>query len=114
MSLMDLLISPAAAQAAAAPAGQPSLLSSLALPALFFVVVFFLMIRPQMKRAKEHRELIAKLAKGDEVITNGGMAGRVAEIGDSFITLEVADNVRIKLQRSAIVAVLPKDTLKSA
>jgi preprotein translocase subunit YajC len=114
MSLMDLLISPAAAQAAGAPAGQPSLLSSLALPALFFVVVFFLMIRPQMKRAKEHKELINRLAKGDEVITNGGIAGRVAEIGDSFITLEVADNVRIKLQRSAIVAVLPKDTLKSA
>jgi preprotein translocase subunit YajC len=115
MSLMDLLISPAAAQAAAgAPAAQPNLLSSLALPALFFVVVFFLMIRPQMKRAKEHRELIAKLSKGDEVITNGGIAGRVVELGDSFITLEVADNVRIKLQRSAIVAVLPKDTLKSA
>jgi preprotein translocase subunit YajC len=114
MSLMDLLISPAAAQAAGAPGGQPSLLSSLALPALFFVVVFFLMIRPQMKRAKEHKELINRLAKGDEVITNGGIAGRVADIGDSFITLEVADNVRIKLQRSAIVAVLPKDTLKSA
>ena len=114
MSLLDLLISPAAAQVAGAPATPPSILSSLALPALFFVVVFFLMIRPQMKRAKEHRELIAKLAKGDEVITNGGLAGRVADIGDSFITLEVADNVRIKLQRSAIVAVLPKDTLKSA
>jgi preprotein translocase subunit YajC len=67
-----------------------------------------------MKRAKEHRELIAKLAKGDEVITNGGIAGRVADIGENFITLEVADNVRVKLQRSAIVAVLPKDTLKSA
>jgi len=114
MSLLDLLISPAAAQAAGAPAGQPSMISSLALPALFFVVVFFLMIRPQMKRAKEHKELISRLAKGDEVITNGGIAGRVADIGDSFITLEVADNVRIKLQRSAIVAVLPKDTLKSA
>jgi preprotein translocase subunit YajC len=114
MSLMDLLISPAAAQAAGAPAGQPSLLANLALPALFFIVVFFLMIRPQMKRAKEHKELIAKLAKGDEVITNGGIAGRVADIGENFITLEVADNVRVKLQRSAIVAVLPKDTLKSA
>ena len=114
MSLMDLLISPAAAQAAGAPAGQPSLIANLALPALFFIVVFFLMIRPQMKRAKEHKELIAKLAKGDEVITNGGIAGRVADIGENFITLEVADNVRVKLQRSAIVAVLPKDTLKSA
>ena len=114
MSLLDLLISPAVAQAAGAPAGQPSLLSSLALPALFFAVVFFLMIRPQMKRSKEHRELIAKLATGDEVITNGGMAGRVTDIGESFITLEVADGVRVKLQRNAIVAVLPRDTLKSA
>ncbi len=114
MSLLDLLISPAAAQAAAAPAGQPSLISSLALPALFFVVVFFLMIRPQMKKSKEHRELIAKLAKGDEVITNGGIAGRVSDIGENFITLEVADGVRVKLQRNAIVAVLPRDTLKSA
>ena len=114
MSLLDLLISPAAAQVAGAPGGQPSLLSSLALPALFFVVVFFLMIRPQMKRAKDHRELIAKLAKGDEVITNGGIAGRVADIGESFVTLEIAGGVRVKLQRSAIVAVLPRDTLKSA
>ena len=114
MSLLDLLISPAAAQAAGAPAGQPSLLSSLALPALFFVVVFFLMIRPQMKRAKEHRELVAKLAKGDEVLTNGGLAGRIADIGENFITLEVAEGVRVKLQRSAITTVLPRDTLKSA
>ncbi|CAN5124123.1 preprotein translocase subunit YajC [soil metagenome] len=114
MSLLDLLISPAAAQAAGAPAGQPSLISSLALPALFFVVVFFLMIRPQMKKAKEHRELIAKLAKGDEVITNGGIAGRVSDMGENFITLEVAEGVRVKLQRNAIVAVLPRDTLKSA
>ena len=114
MSLLDLLISPAAAQAAGAPAGQPSLISSLALPALFFVVVFFLMIRPQMKKAKEHRELIAKLAQGDEVITNGGIAGRVSDMGENFITLEVAEGVRVKLQRNAIVAVLPRDTLKSA
>ena len=113
MSLLDLLISPAAAQAAA-PAGQPSILGSLALPILFFVVVFFLMIRPQMKRAKEHRDLVAKLAKGDEVITNGGVAGRIANVGENFIALEVAPGMEIKVQRSAIVAVLPKDTLKSA
>ena len=72
------------------------------------------MIRPQMKRSKEHRDLIAKLAKGDEVITSGGIAGRVDDLGDNFITVEVAEGVRIKLQRTAIVAVLPKGTLKSA
>jgi preprotein translocase subunit YajC len=113
MSLLDLIISPAAAQAAGAgpaPSPVPSIVMMLAL----FAVMYFLMIRPQMKRAKEHRELISKLAKGDEVITNGGIAGRVDELGENFITVEIADNVRVKLQRSAIVAVLPKGTLKSA
>jgi preprotein translocase subunit YajC len=76
--------------------------------------MYFLMIRPQMKRQKEHRDLISKLAKGDEVITSGGIAGRVDDLGDNFITVEVADGVRLKLQRTAIVAVLPKGTLKSA
>jgi len=113
MSLLDFFISPAAAQAAA-PGAAPSPVPSIVMMVALFAIMNFLMIRPQTKRAKEHRELVSKLAKGDEVITNGGIAGRVADIGDSFITLEVADNVRIKLQRSAIVAVLPKDTLKSA
>ena len=71
-------------------------------------------IRPQMKRAKEHRDLIAKLAKGDEVITNGGIAGRIEDLGEAFVTVEIADGVRVKLQRAAIAAVLPKGTLKSA
>ncbi len=79
-----------------------------------FGIMYFLMIRPQMKRAKEHRELIAKLAKGDEVITNGGIAGRVEELGENFITVDIAEGVRVKMQRAAIVAVLPKGTLKSA
>ena len=114
MSLMDLLISPAAAQAAGAPAGQPSLLANLALPALFFIVVFFLMIRPQMKRAKDHKAMLDKLARGDEVLTNGGIAGTVSDIGDNFITVEVADNVKVRVQKGAIANVLPKGTLKSA
>ena len=78
------------------------------------MVFYFLMIRPQMKRAKEHRELLAKLAKGDEVITSGGMAGRIDDIGESFVTVEIADSVSVKVQRGAITAVLPKGTLKSA
>jgi preprotein translocase subunit YajC len=112
MSLLDLLISPAAAQAAA-PAAQGSPMAGLLLPLVFIGVMFFFMIRPQMKRAKEHRELIAKLAKGDEVITNGGIAGRVDDIGENFISVEIAEGVRVKLQRAAVVAVLPKGTLKS-
>ena len=113
MSLLDFLISPAAAQAAA-PGAAPSPVPSIVMMVALFGIMYFLMIRPQMKRAKEHRDLISKLAKGDEVITSGGIAGRVDDLGDNFITVEVAEGVRLKLQRAAIVAVLPKGTLKSA
>lgn len=109
---LDLLIAPAYAQAAAPQ--SPSLLSTLAFPIILLVIMYFLMIRPQMKRAKEHREMLGKLAKGDEVLTNGGIAGTVTDIGDNFITVEIADNVRIRLQKGAITNVLPKGTLKSA
>jgi preprotein translocase subunit YajC len=76
--------------------------------------MYFLMIRPQMKRQKEHRAMLEKLTKGDEVITNGGIAGTVSDIGENFITVEIADNVRIRVQKGAIANVLPKGTLKSA
>ena len=113
MSLLDLIISPAAAQAAGAPAQGNPLMGML--PMLFVVaVIFFVMVRPQMKRQKEHRELLGKLAKGDEVITSGGLAGRIDDIGDSFVGVEVAPGVSVKLQKGAIQAVLPKGTLKSA
>ena len=113
MSLLDFLISPAAAQAAA-PGASPSPIPSIVMMVALFGIMYFLMIRPQMKRAKEHRELTSKLAKGDEVITNGGIAGRVDELGENFISVEIADGVRVMMQRTAIVAVLPKGTLKSA
>lgn len=113
MSLLDFFVSPAAAQSAAAPAGGGGF-GPLIMIAVMFVVMWFLMIRPQMKRQKEHKELITKLSKGDEVITSGGIAGRVEDIGDNFITVEIADNTKIKLQKNAISAVLPKGTLKSA
>ena len=113
MSLLDLLISPAAAQAAA-PGASPSPIPSIVMMVALFGIMYFLMIRPQMKRAKEHRELVSKLAKGDEVITNGGIAGRVDELGENFISVEIAEGVKVKMQRAAIVAVLPKGTLKSA
>lgn len=112
MSLLDFLIAPAQAQAVAgAPAGNP--LIGLLMPLGIIAIMFFLMIWPQMKRQKAHRELLGKLAKGDEVITNGGIVGRVENVGDSFVTVEIADNVRVKLQKGAISAVLPKGTLKS-
>lgn len=111
MNLLDFLISPAAAQTAGA--AQPSPMQPLIMLGVFFVVFWFFLIRPQMKRAKEHRELVGKLAKGDEVLVAGGIAGRIDDLGEQFIDVEVAAGVRIKVQRSAVVAVLPKGTLKS-
>ena len=108
-----MLISNAYAQAAGASDPTGGLMGLLPL-ILMFVVLWFLMIRPQMKRAKEHRAMLDKLSKGDEVITSGGIAGTVTDIGDNFVTLEVADNVRVRVQKAAVGNVLPKGTLKSA
>ena len=112
MSLLDLIISPASAQAAGSQQGSP--MSLVIMMVLFFAVFYFMAIRPQMKRAKEHRALLSGLVKGDEVITNGGMGGRVVDLGDSFVTLEIAEGVSVKVQKNAITAVLPKGSLKSA
>jgi preprotein translocase subunit YajC len=79
---------------------------------LMFLILWFLMIRPQMKRAKEHKAMVAALAKGDEVITQGGMAGKITEIDESFVHLEIADNVNVVVQRGAVATVLPKGTLR--
>lgn len=84
------------------------------MPIALIAIMYFLMIRPQMKRAKEHRSMLDKLSKGDEVITSGGIAGTVTDIGDNFVTIEVADNVRVRVQKAAVGNVLPKGTLKSA
>lgn len=81
---------------------------------LGFVVIFYLLLwRPQAKRAKEHRELISNLAAGDEVVTSGGLMGKVKKLGEDFLVVEIADNVSIKLQKGAVSTVLPKGTLKS-
>ena len=79
---------------------------------LMFVVLYFVMIRPQMKKQKEHRAMVEALAKGDEVVTGGGILGRVSKLGDNFIGVEIANGVEIQIQRSAVVQVLPKGTLK--
>ncbi len=109
-----MFISSAFAQTAPAAAGgdmQSSLMSMLPL-VLMFVVLYFVMIRPQMKKQKEHKAMIQALAKGDEIATAGGVLGKVSKIGDSYLTLEVAAGVEIQLQRSAVVQVLPKGSLK--
>ena len=79
---------------------------------LMFVVLYFVMIRPQMKRQKEHKAMIEAIAKGDEVVIGGGMLGKVSKLGDSFVHVEVASGVEVQVQRSAIVQVLPKGTYK--
>jgi preprotein translocase subunit YajC len=78
----------------------------------FILIFYFLMWRPQSKRAKEHRELVAGLGKGDEVITNGGIAGKITKVGEEFMVVEVSDGVELKLQKSAVTTALPKGTLK--
>jgi preprotein translocase subunit YajC len=111
-----VFISEAFAQAApAATASSESFMGSLGsmLPLLLmFVVLYFVMIRPQMKRQKEHKAMIDALAKGDEVVTGGGMVGKVSKMGDNYLHVEIANGVEIQVQRTAIVQVLPKGTVK--
>ena len=110
-----MLISSAYAQAAPAAAAGGDMFSTLGgmLPlVLMFVVLYFVMIRPQMKRQKEHRAMIDALAKGDEVATAGGLLGKVTKLGDTNIGLELSPGVEVQLQRSAVVQVLPKGTIK--
>lgn len=115
MNLLDFLIPAAQAQTAGAPAqGGAMGLTTLLFPIALIAIMYFLMIRPQMKKQKEHRGMLDKLAKGDEVITTGGIAGVVTDIGDNFVTVEVSDGVRVRVQKGAVGHVLPKGTLKSA
>ena len=90
---------------------QSSLMSMLPL-VLMFVVLYFVMIRPQMKKQKEHRAMVEALAKGDEVVTTGGMLAKVSKLGDSYLNVEIANGVEVQIQRGAVVQVLPKGTVK--
>ena len=114
MNLLDFLIPTAHAQAAGGPPSGMGGMSTLLFPVILIAIMYFLMIRPQMKRQKEHKAMLEKIKRGDEVLTNGGIAGVVTDIGDNFVTLEVADNVRIRVQKGAVGNVLPAGTLKSA
>ena len=111
---MDWLISTAAAQAQAPSTGQSGALMQFLPLVLIFVVFYFLLIRPQSKRAKEHTAMIAALENGAEVVTSGGILGKVVELGDQFLTVEIADGVKVKVQRHTVTQVLPKGTIKSA
>ena len=106
-----MLIPSAFAQAPAA-AGDAGLMGFLPI-ILMFVLLYFLMIRPQMKRAKEHKAMVDALQKGDEVVTAGGVLGRITKVGDAYVSVEVAANVEVSVQRGAVQTLLPKGTLKS-
>ncbi len=106
-----MLISQAWAQSGSPAQGGG--IESMLLIVLMFGVLYFMMIRPQMKRAKEHKVMIEALAKGDEVVTGGGILGRVTKLNESYVTVEVAQGVEMTLQRSAVQVVLPKGTIKN-
>lgn len=105
-----MIISSAFAQAA--PSGDPGYIGLLPI-VLMFVLLYFLMIRPQMKRAKEAKAMIEALQKGDEVITAGGVLGRITKLSDGYVSLEIAPNTEIAVQKSAVQVLLPKGTIKS-
>ncbi len=109
---MNWLIPEALAQSSGGSPG--SSLAPLLMMVVFIVIFYFLLIRPQQKKAKEHQALVSKLAAGDEVVTAGGILGRIVEVGESFVTLEIADGVRIKVQKFQVSGLMPKGTLKSA
>lgn len=109
-SLLDFFIAPAFAQDAA-PGGS---FQPLILMVGLFAVFYFLIIRPQNKKQKEHRQMVAALAAGDEVVTAGGVLGKVTEVGEQFLDVEIASNVTVKVQRHTVAAVMPKGTVKGA
>jgi preprotein translocase subunit YajC len=113
-NFLSLIVSDAHAADPAPAAGAAGGFMSFLPLVIIFVIFYFLLIRPQSKRAKEHREMVAKLAKGDEVVAGGGILGRVTDVSESYITVEIADGVAIKVQRQAVAQVLPKGTVKGA
>ena len=109
---MSFFIAEASAQAQAAPPQQGGMLQIVMLVGLF-ALMYFMLIRPQRKRQKEHQQLVEALGKGDEVVMTSGMLGRVIEVGDVYITLVVGGDIKLKFQKAAVHAVLPKGTIKA-
>lgn len=110
---MSLLISSAYAQSSGGGAGG-GFSGQIAILVVFVAVFYFLVIRPQQRRVKDQQSMISRLSSGDEVVTSGGMLGRITEVGDNFITLEIAEGVRVKVQKAQVTQLMPKGTLKSA
>ena len=110
---MNGLIPDAMAQSAGggAPGGG---IAPILMMVVFIAIFYFLLIRPQQKKAKEHQAMVTKLSAGDEVVTSGGILGKIVEVGDAFVTLEIAPNVQIKVQKFQITSLMPKGTLKSS
>ena len=108
---MDFLISNAYAQGGGAQGG--SIIPTVLMVAVFFVFMYFMIIRPQMKRQKEHKKLLESLDKGVEVVTSGGVAGKIRQVGENFIVVEVSEGVEIRIQKNAVASVVPKGTLDS-
>jgi preprotein translocase subunit YajC len=100
--------------AMAAAEGQPDPLMSFLPLVLIFVVFYFLLIRPQTKRAKEHKKMVEGLAKGDEVVTSGGLLGRITQVGENFVQVKVAEGVEVKIQKQSIATLMPKGTVKES
>jgi len=110
-SILNLLIPTASAQAAGAAGGEMGLLNLL-FPIILIGAFYFLLIRPQTKRAKEHKQMVEALKKGDEIVSGGGMLGRITEVGENFVQVELADNIQIRIQKQAISSLMPKGTYK--
>lgn len=109
---MNFFIADALAQGAPADGGPG--ISGFLIMLIPIVVLWFLMIRPQMKRQKEHAKMVESLSKGDEAVTNGGVLGRITEVGDSFVKMEIAKSIEVKVQRHAIATIVPKGTIKES
>src|SRR5262244_629460 len=109
---MNGLIPDAMAQSAGGAAGGG--IAPILMMVVFIAIFYFLLIRPQQKKAKDHQAMVTKLSNGDEVVTSGGILGKIVEVGETFVTLEIAPNVQIKVQKFQITSLMPKGTLKSS
>lgn len=108
---MSFFISEALAEGAGAAQADPGFMGFVPL-ILIFVLFYFLLIRPQAKRAKEHKQMVASLSKGDEVVTNGGLLGRLVDVDESFVSMEISEGVKVKVQRQSVMTLVPKGTVK--
>ncbi|WP_106475858.1 preprotein translocase subunit YajC [Phytohalomonas tamaricis] len=111
--MLEFLIPAAQAQAETGAAGGAGAIGQIVMLVGFVLIFYFLLWRPQAKRAKQHKKLMSELSKGDEVVIGGGLVGRISKVGDEFLSLEISEGTEVNVQKSAVAAVLPKGTLKS-